>query len=105
MHITEHLHAGIKELIKLNALEKDLPFSDTKQCFFRPLREPINSAVVDKRWEHSQSRSKDITHWTHGDDHVNVPLNQSKICLEHVHGRNLNTFLQANDSTHLINGF
>jgi hypothetical protein len=24
MHITEHLHAGIKELIKLNALEKDL---------------------------------------------------------------------------------
>jgi hypothetical protein len=105
VNLTEHFDAWVEELVELDSLGNDLTLSDTKQCLFRPLSEPIDGTVVNQGWEHSQPGSEDLTQGAHGNDHMSIPLDLTEITGEHIHHCDLEVFLLTNYSTNFVDWF
>ena len=96
MHTFKHLNAGVEVDTKVNlCCGKDLASTNTEQCFFRPLREPVNCGARNQRGESSDPRSEDLTEWGHCNHHVDILLQSSQVLLEHVHLSNRDLFLHA----------
>jgi hypothetical protein len=104
MDVLEHLYTRFQEFSQVKVSSSNLPSTNTKQGLFWPLTEPIDCATVNKRRELSYTRSKDFSKRAHSDDHMNVLLYTANVTSEHVHLRNLNVLLHANNLSDLEDG-
>jgi hypothetical protein len=101
----ERLDTLVKHRTKFNPRSYDLSFADTEQGLLWPLAEPVKSAACHKRWELSQTLPEDLTKRRHSDDHVDVPLDSSKILLEHIQEIDWQVLFHAHGLANLVDGF
>jgi hypothetical protein len=71
LHINANADNALS-VVKFNLIEEI--FSHGLKSFFRPGKEPIDSAAIYERWEHSQSALKLLTDWRHSKNQMNICL-------------------------------
>ena len=93
--ITEHSRADLYNGGRLRELELLLcerGVGDREQGVVRPVREPVDGAAVDERWEHAQPRAKRCPDRAHAHHQVQIltkrteqgQLSQTTCCKKHL---------------------